>query len=396
MTTAADAGSPGLRRLLPADSLLALGMLAASVLVDSGLMALGLNPLLPLAMIAPLAVRRARPVLSVVAVYLVGVLVLLAGVMSIGFYCLAVPVALFSVTAHGPRWASRTALGTGLLGCLLLAGRAAAESGGAQTFVVAFLLTAPLLFLAWGAGKLRNARLETAREREERLRRLAIERDQELRLAAQAERARIAREMHDIVAHSLSVMIAQADGGRYAAAADPSAATHALETIAETGRAALADMRRLLGVLRSDREEDSDAALAPQPAQGDLEGLVEQVRASGMRVSLVRMGTPRPLPPGVGLTAHRICQEALTNVMKHAGPDPTVTVLVQWGDTSLTLEISDDGRGASAEDDGAGHGLLGMRERATMLGGTLTAGPRPGGGFRVRAQIPLPPPGGSS
>src|SRR5690606_35385881 len=178
------------------------------------------------------------------------------------------------------------------------------------------------------------------------------------------------------------------------------AATFALETIAETGRAALADMRRLLGVLREDDgEPGDDGALAPQPGSGDLETLVEQVRASGLNVSLVRMGTPRALPPGVGLTAYRICQEALTNVMKHAGPDPSVTLLVQWTDTSLSLEISDDGRGAAAdlsdEDAVGGHGLLGMRERAMMLGGTLTVGPRPGGGFRVRATLPLPPPAGS-
>ena len=249
-------------------------------------------------------------------------------------------------------------------------------------------------------GRLRHARLETRRAREERFARLAVEREQELRLAAQAERARIAREMHDIVAHSLTVMVAQADGGRYAGAAEPAAATRALETIGETGRAALADMRRLLGVLRDDSDdeepESSPSTLTPQPASGDLESLVEQVHASGLRVSLVRMGTPRTLPPGLGLTAYRICQEALTNVMKHSGPDPTVTVLVQWQPTSLGLEISDDGRGASADAEEGGHGLLGMRERAMMLGGTLTAGPRPGGGYRVRAQLPLPASGGTS
>jgi signal transduction histidine kinase len=128
----------------------------------------------------------------------------------------------------------------------------------------------------------------------------------------------------------------------------------------------------------------------PQPAARDIEQLVETVRSSGLRVSLVRVGTARTLPPGAGLTAYRICQEALTNVLKHAGPDPTVTVLVQWSADALTLEVSDDGRGAAATGDGAGHGLLGMRERAAMFGGAVSAGPRPGGGFRVRAQLPLP------
>jgi signal transduction histidine kinase len=226
--------------------------------------------------------------------------------------------------------------------------------------------------------------------------------------------------MHDIVAHSLSVVIAQADGGRYAAAADPDAAVRALGTISETGRAALADMRRLLGVLRAPDGDigageppgtlrpavatggpaggpapaSAGTPYAPQPAEHDVEQLVEQVRASGVNVSLVRMGTSRRLPPGTGLAAYRICQEALTNVMKHAGPSPTVTVLVQWLPAALLIEVTDDGRGAAADSDGAGHGLLGMRERAAMFGGTVSTGPRPGGGFRVRAEIPLPPAGG--
>ncbi|NLF03532.1 MAG: sensor histidine kinase [Actinomycetales bacterium] len=373
-------------------------------MIDTSIFAFfGISPLVALAMCAPLAARRTYPVLSVMGVYLVGLFVVIQGYQAIGFFSTSVLVALYSVTAYGPRWASRTALGTGILGCFLLSWSVdisepftAFDPRGSA---VVLLMTVPLVLVAWAGGKLRASRVESLRAREDRFTRLAVEREQELKLAAQAERARIAREMHDIVAHSLTVMVAQADGGRYAGAAEPAAATHALETIAETGRAALADMRRLLGVLRDD-DADSDGehrALAPQPASGDLYALVEQVRASGLRVSLVRMGTPRTLPPGVGLTAHRICQEALTNVMKHAGPDPTVTVLVQWTDTSLTLEVSDDGRGASADtDDGGGHGLLGMRERAMMLGGTLTVGPRPGGGFRVRAQLPLPAPGGTS
>jgi signal transduction histidine kinase len=204
-------------------------------------------------------------------------------------------------------------------------------------------------------------------------------------------------------------MIAQADGGRYAAAQDPGAATRSLTTIAETGRAALADMRRLLGVLRPEAgpaDEDPQrpgvggvvgrtgapvvADLTPQPAVGDIEQLVEQVKESGVRVSLVRMGVARPLPPGTGLTVYRICQESLTNVLKHAGPSPTATVMIQWAPASLVLEVSDDGRGAAAGSDGAGQGVVGMRERAAMLGGSLTVGPRPGGGYRVRAEVPLP------
>src|SRR5690606_6303379 len=127
------------------------------------------------------------------------------------------------------------------------------------------------------------------------------------------------------------------------------------------------------------------------PGVEDVAALVAQARESGVRASLVRMGTPRTLPPGTGLTVYRICQESLTNVLKHAGPSPTVTVLLQWGAASLVLEVSDDGRGAAAASDGHGQGLLGLRASAVMLGGTLAAGPRPGGGYRVRAEIPIPP-----
>ena len=402
-----DDGLPTRRRwVTPAvDTALAASFFLVSLAIDRGVFGLvDVSPALAFTMSVPLAFRRTHPVPSVVAVFLVGVVVLGQGYQAVGFYASAVLLALYAVTAYGPRWASLTALGSGLLGCVLLAWDVVVRSGPAggdlRTGLVIVMITMPLVLVAWGAGRLRHARVEALRAREDRMRRLAVEREQELRLAAQTERARIAREMHDIVAHSLTVMVAQADGGRYAGAQDPAAATFALETIAETGRAALADMRRLLGVLREDDgEPGDDGALAPQPGSGDLEALVEQVRASGLNVSLVRMGTPRALPPGVGLTAYRICQEALTNVMKHAGPDPSVTLLVQWTDTSLSLEISDDGRGAAAdlsdEDAVGGHGLLGMRERAMMLGGTLTVGPRPGGGFRVRATLPLPAPGGS-
>jgi signal transduction histidine kinase len=244
----------------------------------------------------------------------------------------------------------------------------------------------------------RRARRDQIDALQERARRLEAERDQQAVSAAAEERARIAREMHDIVAHSLSVIIAQADGGRYAGQAEPAAAVRSLTTIAETGRAALVDMRRLLGVLRTDEPDEPDdvptgrlPALRPQPAVDEVADLVDQVRASGLEVSMVRMGTPRTLPPGTGVAVYRICQESLTNVLKHAGPAAHATVLLQWGARSLILEVNDDGRGAAAADDGAGQGAVGMRERAAMLGGTLTLGPRPGGGFRVRTEIPIPP-----
>lgn len=207
-------------------------------------------------------------------------------------------------------------------------------------------------------------------------------------LAASAtERTRIAREMHDIVAHSLSVVIAQADGGRYAAATNPQAAERALTTIAEISRAALKDMRAILGVLRGP-DEDALQRL-PQPMEDDLDSLVATVVDAGLPTSIVRVGTSQVLAPGLGLTVHRLVQEALTNSLKYAGPAASATVVVNWTDSALEVTVDDDGRGAGVENDGKGHGLVGMRERVAAFGGSLHAGAKPGGGFRVRAHIPL-------
>ena len=340
--------------------------------------------------ILPLAWRRTRPVASAVAVFVVGLLHVLVGQSLIFPADVAVLIALYSVTVYGPRWAHRTAIAGALAGSLLLAVSLLLQQSGAGVVAV-WLLASVTALAVWAFGLVRRARYETLNALRDRAERLEVERDQQARLATAAERARIAREMHDIIAHSLSVIIAQADGGRYVAQSDPDAAARSLGTIAETGRAALADMRRLLGVLRQD-DDDASSSLVPQPAATDLEQLVDQVRASGMRVSLIRMGTVRELPPGAGMVAYRICQESLTNVLKHAGPDPAVTVLVQWTTGALALEVSDDGRGAAAvaQSDGRGQGLVGMRERAAMFGGSVTAGPRAGGGFRVRVDLPLP------
>jgi signal transduction histidine kinase len=217
------------------------------------------------------------------------------------------------------------------------------------------------------------------------------QRESQAQLAATAERTRIAREMHDIVAHSLSVIIAQADGGRYAGATDPPSAIRALETIGDTGRAALADMRGILGVLRSEPEDDHARAVPQAVHAADIDALVDQVRATGLDVALARVGERRALPPGIGWALQRICQEALTNALKHAGPGAKVTVMERWSSSTISLDVSDDGRGASAAGDGGGHGLRGMRERAESLGGVFSAGPAPTGGFRLSVTVPLPP-----
>ncbi|MGW6131554.1 sensor histidine kinase [Cellulomonas sp. NPDC055163] len=403
---AVDAAGTGLLALVAVPVTAVVG-----TVYESGYQSAGV-PLIALALIAPLAWRRAQPVASVATVYTIALIHLTGGYGPLLPADVAVLLALYSVTVHGPRWAHRVAVAGAIVGSLVL-GLTLAWANDPFAGVFAWMFGSAISLAVWAFGLVRRSRREAMDALVDRARRLEIERDQQHQIATAAERSRIAREMHDIVAHSLSVIIAQADGGRYAAGADPAAAARSLGTIAETGRAALGDMRRLLGVLRTDEPAQpggaapavsgistgpggagGGAAYSPQPAEQDLEALVEQVRASGLRVSLVRMGTARRLPPGAGLTAYRICQEALTNILKHAGPDPTVTVVVQWLDASLVLEVGDDGRGAAAESDGLGQGLLGMRERAAMFGGSVTAGPRPGGGFRVRAQIPLPPVGG--
>ena len=361
--------------------------------------------LVSVAVVAPLAWRRVRPTASAAAVYLAALFQLIVVAPLVMPADIAILVALYSVTVHGPRWAHRVAIVGALVGSVLL-GLSMNGWSDAPAAASTAIFAGVVALSVWAFGLVRRSRRETIEALVDRAQRLEVERDQQSQIATAAERARIAREMHDIVAHSLTVMIAQADGGRYAADADPAAATRALGTIAETGRAALTDMRRLLGVLRDSSDpatgsipavpgpgglgQGTTQGFAPQPAESDVGALVDQVRASGLRASLVRMGEPRTLPPGAGLTVYRIAQEALTNVLKHAGPDPVVTVLVQWLPDGIVVEVSDDGRGASADSDGLGQGLLGMRERATMFGGTVTAGPRPGGGFRVRAQLPTP------
>ena len=400
-----------------------------------------------LLLLAPLPWRRSRPLASAITVYSVALVHLLAGYLVIFPADFAVLVALYSVTVYGPRWAHRTAIVSSLVGAVVLGVALGLLSGRLTDLATMVFFTSAfggMTFLAvWAFGLVRRSRRETIAALVDRAERLEVERDQQAQIATAAERARIAREMHDIVAHSLSIVIAQADGGRYAAAHDPDAATRALATVSETGRTALADMRRLLGVLRSEPPRvvvppgsvvgpsgtltlpsgrgpagtppagspygpaapghpasvsGATAALerAPQPDTADLETLVAQVRDSGMRVSFVRVGQARPLPPGAGLTVYRVCQEALTNVLKHAGPDPEVTVVVRWGAATLDLEVEDDGRGASASAAArqdarpGGYGVLGMRERAALFGGSVQVGPRAGGGFRVHLRIPVP------
>jgi signal transduction histidine kinase len=221
-------------------------------------------------------------------------------------------------------------------------------------------------------------------ERERRASMAERERDIAAREAVVEERARIARELHDAIAHNVSMMVVQAGAERRVLADEQSSTREVLETVEQIGRGALTEMRRLVGMLRS----DEDDPLAPQPGLGDLAMLVTQVREAGLPVELEVEGEPRELPVGLELSAYRIVQEALTNALKHAG-EARATVRVRYGAESLELEIVDDGAGAAARAAGGGHGLVGMRERVALYGGRFEAARRPSGGFTVRALLPI-------
>jgi signal transduction histidine kinase len=305
----------------------------------------------------------------------------------------AMLVIIYTVAADGARWASRLALIGGLCAGTLSQLRWPTEASGPGGVFIAIFQTVPFA-LAWVLGDSIRTRRAYLAQLEERAARLEKEREAQAKVAVAAERARIARELHDVVAHNVSVMVVQADGAAYVMDTAPDQAKKALETISGTGRQALAEMRRLLGVLRTGEHQEG-GEYVPQPDVEQLDDLIEQCRTSGLPVDFKVEGTPRPLPSGVELTAYRIVQEALTNTRKHGGPNAGASVRLVYFDDGLGLLVEDDGKGAPHElyeeggADGQGHGLIGMRERVGMVGGTLDAGPRPGGGFRISALLPL-------
>ncbi|GAB3686856.1 histidine kinase [Angustibacter aerolatus] len=334
----------------------------------------------------PLALRRRAPLVTFAVVVAAGLVLLFLPGRAVPFGLVGVPVTVHALAAYGPRWAGRAGLAVGLVASVLGAGRFTTIDGGAlspQAVSFSAASIALLVLASWALGHLRRQRLLTEARLVERAQMLELERGQQAQLVAAAERARIARELHDVVAHSLAVVVAQADGGRYAARTDPAAATTALETIGVTSRQALRDMRGLLGVLR-----EGGPDVAPQPGLADLPALLADVRAGGLPVTLDVDGSAAPMTPTAELAVYRVVQEALTNVLKHAGPAASVCVRMRWRGGSLDLEVADDGRGAGAPAGGAGHGLTGMRERVALVGGTVVAEPRATGGFVVRARFP--------
>jgi signal transduction histidine kinase len=254
---------------------------------------------------------------------------------------------------------------------------------------VEVLLMLVLAVVLGDSARTRHAHLRTLQQRAADLER---EQQQRAALAASAERTRITRELHDVVAHGLSVIVVQAQGAAAALHRHPERTEAALRDVIATGRSCMAEMRGLLGVVRRDPAEDPQ--LAPQPGVAALPALVDQVRAAGAPVVLTIEGEPAPLPVGVDLSGYRIVQESLTNTLKHAGPGAGARVLLAFRPGRLEIEVSDDGRGAAVAD-GEGTGLAGIAERVSVLGGTLVAGPSERG-FRVRAVLPLGGASGSS
>ena len=323
-----------------------------------------------LALTASLVFRRSVPLLTVaIASAASAVEALLTTPSQSLSNAIALVLAAYSVAAYSS--ARRAAVGAGVL----LAAMAAQTPDLADWSFAVFLLGG-----AWAVGLAMRRRANAVRALDRRARTLERERDE----AAAIERVRIARELHDIVSHRVTTMVVQAQAAETAVDADPAAVRHALRSIDEGGRAALGELRALLGLLRSDGAE---AERVPQPRLGELEALVQEARAAGVPVALRVEGAPCTLPPALQLTLYRIAQEALTNVTKHALRAPTEVVL-RYGDREVELSVCDRGPGVNGSD-GRGHGLIGMRERVAVYGGSLKAGPRAGGGFRLVARLPV-------
>lgn len=378
--------------------LMGVGTVFSLTFLTAGAMDGGKSVWLGLAVAAPLVFRRAAPVFTAFAVGTLALLALLIfNVATIGLCMWAVPCLVYTVATRATAKQRRAVLITALLGCLVFAltsqrwffifydGVSVVQ--WVLTTLMFFVVSALFVVVAFLAGDLARNRWRRREQLEDRARRLAVERDQEVRIAAQDERTRIAREMHDVVAHSLSVVIAQADGARYAAASNPEVAAQTLETIAETARGSLAEMRKLLGVLRT----DDQTATKPVPQLGEIPELVRSVKSAGLPVQFAETGTPA-LSSGAQLSLYRVVQEGLTNVLKHAWQASSVRVTIEHRPDFSWVEVINDGAGErdSPRAPGGGHGLQGLRERVALYGGDMTAGPhatRPDV-FVVQATIP--------
>ena len=337
------------------------------------------------ALVACVPFRRRAPV-AVFAVVSALCLVQLAVLDHIVAGDVVALIALYTLVGHGPD-PRLAAVGTAcaVVGALLAALRWDERGDTVSSPAVAASTVASVL-LAAVLGAWRRSRRAQIEALQERNRLLALERDQQAAVGAAIERARIARELHDVIAHSLSVIVVQADGAAAGAEARPAAAATALRTIGDTGREALVQMRRLLGVMRT--EPADGGTRVPQPGTAQLGALVDEASRAGVPARLSVRGGERPLPGAIDLAIYRIAQEALTNVRKHAAGVTRVDVDLRYTADAVELLVGDDGDGMPEGDGEGGYGLIGMRERAGMHDGTLEAGPRDGGGFAVRAVLP--------
>ncbi len=398
-----EGGGPGIQHLIPprvADAVIAIGV--AVLGLGSGIGARAQHQHMPLAAIPVLVAmglvlypRRRIPVvvLGTVAALVIALVVMRA---PLGGSFVAVLCASYSAVVYGSR---RLAIGlaTGAVAAVLLLGipQSLGLGGG-----VIRAIPVPTIVAAAGAAlfgllirnqfSARNAQLAVMAERAEWA---AAQREQEARRATLAERLRIARELHDIVAHHVSVIVIQAQGAQRVAEREPDRARQAMADVERTARTALEEMRRMLGLLRSPDERDDPGSLDVTHGVADIAALAGRMTGAGVAVTVRTTGEPFGVPEDIGLAVYRIAQEALTNVLKHAGP-AQADVHLHYGE-QLEITVTDDGRGAAAEltgtaPPGAGRGTTGMRERVAMLGGRFSAGPQPGGGFRVHAVIPRP------
>lgn len=367
------------RRWLILDGACAVGLTAAAVLATAGgrsVDAVGLA----VAQALPVAWRRRAPahVLVVTALSALG----LAGIGEAALPAGLTPaLALYCLASAAEQRISVV----GLAFATLVTGVALVVEGRPLTYLVATSLG---LATAWAIGTNTRTRRAYVAELRERAQRLAADRDRDALQAATTERQRIARELHDVVTHNVTVMVISAGAARMMADADADRLRAELASVEQVGRQTLTELRHLLGVLRAN---DTEVDLRePQPGLARLDALVARIREAGLPVELVIEGEPRPLPQGIDVSAFRIVQEALSNTLRHAGPC-SARIEVCFGDTDLRLAILDDGRGPVPVDahHHGGHGIIGMRERAATVGGHLHTGPGPGGGFTVRATVPL-------
>jgi signal transduction histidine kinase len=321
----------------------------------------------------PLAWRRVAP-LPAVAASMAGSVVL--SILTVDDLEPQTPIVVMLVAAYGA--GAHLDRREALAGLALVVGAILVDEPGDA------LVLAPVCAGAWAAGRLWQARARDAERMAYVAEALKRERVEEARIAAAEERARIARELHDVVAHAMTTVVIEAGAERLHLAPEQQRTRDVLGGIERTGRQALAEMRRLLDVLRTD---DQDAALAPQPSLAHLGDLVEHLARSGLRIDVQIEGRPVELSPGLDVSAYRIVQESLTNVLRHADAT-TASVRIEYADASLAIEVADDGRGTRTDGD-PGHGLGGLRERVALFGGELEAGDRPDGGFAVKARLPL-------